>query len=118
MPRNTFASNAIAVSTWAMPLGRPERIDLVAAVEHRVGKARAAEEHADHRPVLAVAVAQRDQLARDGVAAQVSVRASSISRSSVSIGSPRAPRSSAMRLVLPLGSTATGGGSSPKWPPL
>ena len=42
--------------------------------------------------------------------AQDRLRASSISRSSVSIGSPRAPRSSAMRLVLPLGSTATGGG--------
>jgi hypothetical protein len=47
-----------------------------------------------------------------------SVRASSSTRSKAAIGSPAAPRSSAMRLVLPFGSTATGGGLSPKWPPL
>ena len=47
-----------------------------------------------------------------------SVWASSSNRSSASTGSPPAPRSSAMRLVLPFGSTATGGGVSPKWPPL
>ena len=56
-------------------------------------------------------LAQRNQLARDGIAAQIVARANAISRSSVSIGSPRAPRSSAIRLVLPLGRTATGGGA-------
>ena len=66
MPRNTFARNAIAVSTWAMPLGRPERVNLVPAVEHRVGKARAAKEHADHRAVV-LAMPKGDQLARDRI---------------------------------------------------
>ena len=44
-----------------------ERIDLFAAVEHRIGKAGAAQEHADHRPAFAVAVPERDQLARHRV---------------------------------------------------
>ena len=52
-------------------VGQAERINLLAAVQHRVGKAGAAEEHADDRPGVHTAPAQRDQLARDGVGAEV-----------------------------------------------
>ena len=86
-----------------------ERINLVAAVEHRVGKAGAAEEHADHRPRSPDS--QRSAISsRATMCGLRSDWASATNRSSASIGSPCAPRSSAMRLVLPFGSTATGGG--------
>ena len=47
--KNCRSMTAIAVSTWLMPLGKPERINLVAAIKHDVGQTGAAEEHADHR---------------------------------------------------------------------
>src|SRR4051812_24998537 len=52
-------------------VGQTERINLVPAIKHRVGEARAAEEHADDRPLLPVAMAERDQLAVDGVELEV-----------------------------------------------
>ena len=52
------------------PGRQAERIDLVAAVKHRVGKARATQEHSDDRP-LPAAVAKRDEFARHGVRREV-----------------------------------------------
>jgi hypothetical protein len=52
------------------PIGKPERINLVAAVEHDVGKTCTAEKHADHRSLLAAAP-EGDQLARDQVRREV-----------------------------------------------
>ena len=83
--RNSLASKAIAVSTWAEPVGQAERINLVAAIEHRVGEPGAAEEHADHRPLAVAAVAQRDQLALDDDAGR--------GRTGRSRSAARAPRS-------------------------
>ena len=49
---------------------KSQRINLVAAVEHRVGKAGAAEEHADNRPRGGIGT-KSDKLARDDVRAEV-----------------------------------------------
>ena len=54
-------------------LPKPERVNFVTAVDHGVGKARAAKEHADDRPRQGVA-AQRDQLAGNNVRAEVRLR--------------------------------------------
>src|SRR5581483_11914021 len=51
---------------------KAERIELVAAIEHRICQARAAEEHTDHG-ATADAIAERDQLACDDVVADPSM---------------------------------------------
>ena len=115
--RSPRTARADSVSEVRQAVGQAERIDLVAAIEDRVGQPGAAEEHAEHRP----RARRRRPTARSARARRCAApcrrATSSSTRSSATIGSPSAPRSSAMRLVLPLGSTATGGGSPPKWSP-
>ena len=54
----------------ANPIGQPQRIDLVAAIEHRVGKAGPAQEHAEDRSRRGI-VSKRDQLPFDDVRSKV-----------------------------------------------
>ena len=49
----------------AQAIGKAQRINLVAAIEHIVGQARAAQEHAQHRAAADLPIRQGDKLPRD-----------------------------------------------------
>src|SRR3546814_2234086 len=129
--RHTRCALVTGVQTFALPIcqdqrdhrqrvaqrvRKAKRIDLVAAEQDGIGKARAPKNMPSTGRVFA-------RPADTAISSRATTWlpspdfAISSTRASASIGSPLAPRSSAMRLVLPLGSTATGGTAGPKWPP-
>ena len=102
-------------------VGQTQRINLLAAKEHGVGKPGAAEKHADDRllvdPAGAVAAPQRDELASNRIRREIGPGELDQPLERFDRIAARAEIESD-EVGLAAGSTATGGGSSPKWPPL